>query len=215
MRLNRVIAGTVAAGLLGLVPVTAAAPANAATATTSASQAAHRAVVYGKRTTIYSKVVGTNGSAADGTVTLQSKLSTSSTWKNVRSATLSGGVANFTGVKPAQNTSYRISYAGSATYAPSISNVSTVKVGRKVTAPRRGFTLRGTVSPKYAKKPIIISVSKRSSSGFKKFKTIRTNRKSQYTFKLPKRRGTWYWRVMTKADKKFIANGYAWRTSVY
>ncbi|SEB55933.1 hypothetical protein SAMN04489844_0522 [Nocardioides exalbidus] len=224
MRTNRLIAGAVAAGLLGLTPIAIASPSSATenrTATVTATPS-ETSLVYGDDLSISVRVTdATDGTGVyDGTSTLYAMEAGAAAFVPVATGTSTS--AYFTDVKPKINTIYKIVYSGyTATstyennYAAAESAPFTIGVGRKITAPKKGFVLKGKVSPDGAKKKITISVSKKSNKGFKKWKTIKTNKKGKYKVTLPKRGGVWYWNVIVKGDSKYLANGYTWRTYVY
>ncbi len=59
--------------------------------------------------------------------------------------------------------------------------------------------LKGKVKPEYGKKKIVIKVSQSQKTGYNKFKTIKTDRRGKYRVTLPRRSGTWYWFVTSRA----------------
>lgn len=226
MRTTRLIAGTVSAGLLGLTPIAIAAPSQAAdtwtttiVATPSAAQ-----VEYGDDFYVSVDLASSDGyspGSTDGTVTLMAQEAGSAAWVPV--ATAENTYASFYDVKPQMNTSYKVVYSGFTdpdqgtygdNYTPSESAPFTIGVARKITRPSSGFVIKGKVTPDYAKKKIVIQVSKKEKKGYKKFKTIKTNKKGKYKVRLPRRGGTWYWSFTVKADAKYLANGFGWRTWV-
>lgn len=224
MRLTRLIAGSVTAGLLGLVPIALTAPAAQASVTTNLQvQSSYKSLTFGMKTSVRAAVTATDetgftGAVRVGTVQLQSKVKGKS-WKTIKTEPASSYVS-FGQVKPKEHTQYRISYSGgSDTYGnvfpAGVSKATKVKVKRKITAPKKGFTLKGKVSPKYAKKKIVVKVSTKPKKGFKKYKTIKTNKKGRYKLKLPKRRGVHFYKVTVKKDKRFGGTSYTWRTRVF
>ena len=224
MRTTRLIAGTVSAGLLGLAPIAIAAPGQAAdtwTTTTVATPSAAQ-VEYGDDLYISVDLSSSDGyspGGTEGTVTLFAMEAGSSAWVPV--ATAENTYASFYDVKPQMNTQYKVVYSGFTSttnyqdnYTPSESAPFTIGVARKITRPSSGFVIKGKVTPKYAKKKIVIKVSKKEKKGYKTWKTIKTNSKGKYKVRLPRRGGTWYWTFTTKADSKYLANGFGWRTWV-
>ena len=222
MRTTRLIAGTVSAGLLGLTPIAIAAPSQAAdtwSTTTTATPSTDK-VEYGDDFYVTVDVPSSDGSSAfRGTSTLYVMEAGSSAGAPVATNTSAGG--DFFDVKPQMNSSYKVVYSGYTaatqyedTYTPSESAPFTIGVARKITAPSSGFVIKGKVTPKYAKKKIVIKVSKKEKKGYKKWKTIKTNKKGKYKVRLPRRGGTWYWTFTTKGDSKYLANGFGWRTWV-
>lgn len=226
MRTKRLIAGTVSAGLLGLTPIAIAAPSQAADSwtTTIVATPSTTELEYGDDLTISVDLSSSDGSSpasADGTVTLMAMEAGTSAWVPVANA--ENTYASFYDVKPKMNTAYKVVYSGFTdpdqgtygdNYAPSESAPFTVGVARKLTAPKSGFVIKGKLTPDGAKKKIVISVSKKQKKGYKKFKTIKTNKKGKYKVTLPKRKGTWYWNFVVKGDSKYLGTGFGWRTWV-
>ena len=226
MRITRLVAGSVTAGLLGLTPIAVAAPSQAADSwtTTTVATPSETQLVYGQElyvTVDLSSSDGYSPSGADGTVTLMAMEAGSSTWVPV--ATAENTYASFYDVKPYATTTYKVVYSGYTdtdqgqygdNYAPSESASFTVEVARKITYPSSGFVIKGKVTPKYAKKKIVIKVSKKQNKGYKSFKTIKTNRRGKYKITLPRRGGTWYWSFAVKGDAKYAPNGFVWKTFV-
>lgn len=226
MRTTRLIAGTVSAGLLGLAPIAIATPSHAAPTWTTAVVATPSAaqLEYGDDFYISVDLTSSDGyspGGADGTVTLFALEAGSSAWTPV--ATAENTYASFYDVKPQMNTQYKVVYSGYTdtdqgtlgdNYSPSESAPFTIGVARKITAPSSGFVIKGKVTPDYANKKIVIKVSKKEKKGYKSWKTIKTNGKGKYKVRLPRRGGTWYWTFTTKADAKYLANGFGWRTWV-
>jgi hypothetical protein len=222
MRTTRLIAGTVSAGLLGLAPIAIAAPSQAAdtwTTTTTATPSVAQ-LEYGDDFYVSVDVPSSDGSTAyRGTSTLYAMEAGTSAWVPV--ATNTSAAADFYDVKPQMNTSYKVVYGGYTaatqyedTYTPSESAPFTIGVARKITRPSSGFVIKGKVTPDYAKKKIVIQVSKKEKKGYKSWKTIKTNKKGKYKVRLPRRGGTWYWSFTVKGDAKYLANGFGWRTWV-
>ena len=226
MRTTRLIAGTVSAGLLGLAPIAIAAPSQAADTwtTTIAATPSATSVEYGDDMYISVDLNSSDGYApggTEGTVTLMAMEAGSSAWVPV--ATAENTYASFYDVKPQMNTSYKVVYSGFTdpdqgtygdNYTPSESAPFTIGVARKITRPSSGFVIKGKVTPSYAKKKIVIKVSKKEKKGYKSWKTIKTDSKGKYKVRLPRRGGTWYWSFTVKGDAKYLANGFGWRTWV-
>ncbi|NYE35502.1 hypothetical protein F4692_000606 [Nocardioides cavernae] len=226
MRTTRLIAGTVTAGLLGLTPIAIAAPSQAADnwTTTIVATPSTTELEYGSDLSISVDLSSSDGFApgsTDGTVTLFAQEAGSSAWAPV--ATAENTYASFYDVKPRMNTAYKVVYSGFTdpdqgtygdNYAASESAPFTVGVARKLTAPKSGFVIKGKLTPDGGKKKIVISVSKKQGKGYKKFKTIKTNKKGKYKVTLPKRKGTWYWNFVVKGDSKYLGTGFGWRTWV-
>ncbi|WP_110239590.1 hypothetical protein [Nocardioides gilvus] len=224
MRLTRLIAGTVTAGLLSLVPIALTAPAAQASVTTNLQvQSSYKMLTYGMETSLRAAVTATDstgytGAVRVGSVQLQSKV-TGKAWKTIKTATASSYVS-FGQIKPKEHTEYRISYSGGTdtygnVFRAGVSTPVKVKVKRKITFPRKGLTLKGKVSPQFKKKKLVVKVSKKETKGFKKYRTIKTNKKGRYSLKLPRRRGTFFYKVIVPKDKRFLSSSYTWRTYGY
>ena len=223
MRITRLVAGSVTAGLLGLAPIAVAAPSHATEnlTTTTAATPSETQLEYGDDLYVSVDVDASNGSSASyGTSTLYAMEAGTSAWVPV--ATGTSASSSFYDVKPQATTTYKVVYSGyTATstyqnnYAPSESAPFTVSVARKITYPSSGFVIKGKVTPDYGNKKIVIQVSKKQNKGFKKYKTIKTKANGKYKVTLPKRGGTWYWSFTVKGDSRFTANGFVWKTTVF
>ena len=224
MRITRLVAGTVTAGLLGLTPIAIAAPSQAAdnwTTTTTASPDKTK-ITYGEEIYVNVDVDGSDGlGPSSGTSTLYAMEAGSAAWVPVATGDYPG--SDFYPVKPAMTTTYKVVFGGytdpvqtaySDNYAASESAPFTVTVARKITYPSSGFLIKGKVTPQYAKKKIVIKVSRKQNKGYKSYKTIKTTSAGKYRITLPRRGGTWYWSFTVKADAKFAANGFVWKTWV-
>ena len=226
MRITRLVAGSVTAGLIGLTPIAIAAPSHAADSwtTTTAAAPSETRVVYGDDLYIDVDLSSSDGyspGGADGTVTLMAMEAGSTAWVPV--ATGENTYASFYDVKPTATTTYKVVYSGYTdtdqgtsgdNYAASESASFTVQVARKITYPSSGFVIKGKVTPDYAKKKIVIKVSKKQNKGYKSFKTIKTDARGKYKITLPRRGGTWYWSFVVKGDDRYLANGFVWKTFV-
>ena len=225
MRITRLVAGTVTAGLLGLTPIAIAAPSQAAETwtTTTVATPDKTKVEYGDKIYINVDVDGSDGlGPSSGTSTLYAMEAGSTAWVPVATGAYPG--SDFYPVKPMMNTTYKVVFGGYTdpdqgqyddNYLPSESAPFTVSVARKITYPSSGFVLKGKVSPKYAKKKIVIKASRKQNKGYKAFKTIKTTSAGKYKITLPRRGGTWYWSFAVKGDAKFLATGFVWETTVY
>ena len=222
MRITRLVAGSVTAGLLGLTPIAIAAPSQATVTLSTATVAtpSETRLVYGDSFDVSVDVDGSDGQGVyDGTSTLYAMEAGSTAWVPVATGTYP--TSSFYDVKPATETTYKVVYGGYTatstyedTYTASESATFTVQVARKITYPSSGFVIKGKVTPDYAKKKIVIKVSKKQNKGYKKFKTIKTTSAGKYKITLPRRGGTWYWSFVVKGDDRFLANGFVWKTFV-
>jgi hypothetical protein len=225
MRITRLVAGTVTAGLLGLTPVAIASPSQAADTwtTTTIATPDETSVVYGDEIYITVDVDGSDGlGPSSGTSTLYAMEAGSTAWVPVATGAYPG--SDFYPVKPTKTTTYKVVFNGytepvqtaySDNYTPSESAAFTVSVARKITYPQSGFVIKGKVTPDYAKKKIVIKASRKRNKGYKAFKTIKTTSTGKYKVVLPQRRGTWYWSFAVKGDSKFLSTGFVWKTTVY
>jgi len=227
MRITRLVAGTVTAGLLGLTPIAIAAPSQAAdtwTTTTVATPSATK-LEYGEDLYVSVDISSSDGyspGSTDGTSTLYALQAGATAWVPV--ATAANTYSSFYDVKPAMNTTYKVVYSGYTdtdqgtygdNYTPSESAPFTVTVARKITYPNSGFVIKGKVTPNYGKKKIVIKASRKQNKGYKAFKTIKTTSTGKYKIALPHRGGTWYWSFTVKGDSQYLANGFVWKTTVY
>ncbi len=223
MRITRLVAGTVTAGLLGFTPIAVSAPAQAATenlTTTTVAAPDKTKIEFGDEISVSADIDSSDGltPSGKGTATLLAMEAKTTEWTAV--ATASPG-SSFYGVKPKMNTFYKVAYSGYAAtsayennYAVSESETFAVGVARQITHPSSGFVLKGKVKPNYAKKKVVIQASKKQKNGYKKVATIKTDKRGKYKFTLPKRRGKWYWVISVKGDSKYLANGFAYETTV-
>jgi hypothetical protein len=212
MRINRLVAGTVTAGLLGLTPIALAAPSQATDVLTTTTTAAPSAteLEYGGDFYVTVDVAGSDGlSAYKGTSTLVAMEAGSTTWVPVATNTSAG--SDFFDVKPQVNTAYKVVYSGYTaattyedTYVASESAAFSVTVSRKLTIKNpRGTFIKGKVSPKYAKKKIFIE--KKVGKKWKKFKKIKTDKKSKFQITLPAYKKRTYFRFVVKGDAQYAA----------
>ncbi len=175
---------------------------------------------FGETIDIDAGVDSESGSApTEGTTTLLARRSTSTEWREV--ATGSSPSADFVGVKPRMNTSYKVVYGGHEadsarddSYEPSESGVFTVEVARTITYPSGGFEVEGRVKPRYGNRKIVIRVSRTQESGYVRYKAIRTDRRGRYSVTLPRRKGTWYWSFRVKGDARYLPTRFEWKTWV-
>ncbi len=211
-----------AAGLLGIATVIGPAPAGSArdTWTTTTDAVPDSTVVEFGEVIDIAVDVDSQGSDAPGagTTTLYAREGASTTWRRVATSTAS---ADFLDVRPRIRTAYKVVYGGHApespqqdTYERSESDPFTVEVSRTITRPKGGFTLKGRVRPRFARRTIIVKVSSEQDTGYRRFTTIRTDRRGRYRITLPRRTGTWYWSLVVRADANYLGTGYKWETWV-
>ncbi|CAM3330509.1 hypothetical protein NODU109028_11990 [Nocardioides dubius] len=216
MSIKRFVTGAVAAGLLGLTPIAlAAAPAQAATpsATAIAGQISKSKTEYGDSFYISGNVQSEFGYPT-GTLTLSRKLAGESSYKVVGTDTSPGYF--WFDLKAAGNATYVLSFSGGSDsqydYQPS--SISTKQsVFRKVTVKTnsRTMTAKGKVTPSFGKKKILVQIKK---GGWKTFKRVKTDKAGKYSVRLPGKRGKGNkYRLVIKADKRFVTNNYHTITS--
>ena len=227
MRITRLVAGSVTAGLLGLTPIAIAAPSQASDNLTTSiilelSYGEPR-VTFGEEVSLTSEIDASDGLSPyndNDTATLWAMPAGATTWTAIETQPASGFIS-WTDFKPQANTAYKATYSGATAatttadnYAASESLPLGIEVARKITYPASGFVIKGKVTPDYAKKKVVIKVSKKQNKGYKSFKTIKTNAKGKYKITLPRRGGTWYWSFVVKGDSRYLANGFVWKTFV-
>ncbi|WP_028645207.1 hypothetical protein [Nocardioides sp. URHA0020] len=139
-----------------------------------------------------------------GTVSVQRRLAGQS-WKTILR---SQDAYLYKTIKAAGNASYRVIYSGGSnyqgTFAPAVSSIKSLKTQRKLTTTTlsgRHAGFKGKVSP--AKKVKIV-VFKKKHGKYKKYKSLRANRKGKFTVILPApRSGRYNWKIVFKGDAKF------------
>lgn len=111
------------------------------------------------------------------------------------------------------NAVYTVNYAGGTggypqvNYAPtsasySVNGVQRALSTKTLSGKRAGFT--GKLTPAAKTK---ITVFKKAGKKYKKFKTLKSNKKGKFKVVLPApRRGKFYWRIVFKGNKQFAAS---------
>lgn len=212
MRITRLIAGTMSAALVGGTPIALATSADAAatvtTATTLTSEKA--AYTYGD-TIFFDSAVTTSDPAnpyAPGAATLYIQRAGATTWEPVAS---DEGVSYlyFADIEAAGNALYKVVYPGGVdgtgdVYTASESAPFAIQTSRKLTIKNpRGTFVKGKISPDYKKKKVL--VQKKVGKKWKKFRTLKTSRKSVFTTTLPASRKRTFWRFVVKSDVQFVS----------
>jgi hypothetical protein len=209
MRFTRIIAGTITAGLVGLVPVAVSSPANATdnlTTTTTVSTYSEVPITYGDDITLTADVAASDGASAyKGTVSLYASTPAVPAWTLV--ATGTSTYESFE-VKPTTNTAYKIVYSGYTatstyedTYAASESAPFTVSVKRKAVFRTPGLYLVGKIKPDFGKKKVILK--RKKGKKYVAWKKVRTNSKGQFRVKAPNRSG-FKFSVTIPSDANYI-----------
>jgi hypothetical protein len=230
MRINRLVAGTVTAGLLGLTPIAVAAPSGATDNLISTTTLElpfiepGSAAVYGDSVTIRGSVTGNDGSTAyNGTVTLYQI--TAANPAGVPVATVeASGYLSFPDIEATASSVFRAVYSGYTatntyedTYSASTSADIALPVQRKVTIDnaKAKLTIKGKVKPDYKKSKVKVQIKK--GKRYVKFKTVKTDRKSKFQVRLPApRRGNkLYFRITVPGNADFVPYSEVWYTYSY
>ena len=157
------------------------------------------APVFGETFRLSIEVAAGGSRVYDGTLTVQRQLP-GKDWKTIK--TSATAYLNDS-IKAVGNANYRVLYSGSGDYAPSAAGVSS-QVQRKLEfddVAGRGVILGGKVSPKYKGKVVIF---KQQGKKWKKFKTVKTNRKGKFRTPLPApRSGRYYFKMEIPASRAF------------
>ncbi|GAB6986688.1 hypothetical protein [Nocardioides pyridinolyticus] len=214
MRLRRILAAAVVTSLAAPAALlTTAVPASAATATKIVSGTDGKSWIYpssyrsqpgvpryGDTLSLSIEVVTDGGTQVyNGSLTVQ-RLVPGGDWKTIAT---SSSAYLYDSTKAVGNATYRVLYSGSGDYAPTSAALSG-KIQRKldlssVSGKRAG--LKGQVSPKFKGKVLVL---KKQGKKWKKFKTVRTNKKSRFAVYLPApRRGKYFWRIQIASSKAF------------
>ena len=213
MRMPRLLAGLVTAGLLGVAPLAVSAPAQAANLTTvSTIEIDDPLLSYGDELSINASVMSSDGrSASYGTVALQVYTPAAPVWTTIATDE-SSGYLYFSDIKPTSNAQYKLVYSGYTarnqfenTLAPSESAPVAVGVSRAIKAKTPGLRVVGKVTPDYAKSKV--KVFRKVGKKYKPFKTVKTNKKSKFSVKLPAagRGKKLFFRLYIPASAEFTA----------
>lgn len=188
--------------------------------TLTLTQTGYSPVVHGETTGLMATVTASGRyDFAGGTVQLQRSVR-QQPWSDVGApvAKIAGWNVAFPRVRPSENTRYRVLFSGTTVddvvLASSVSSPITVKVARSITSPRSGFTLRGKVSPQFARKKLVVTVSRTRTGPYRAYAKVRTTASGRYSLKLPRRTGVRFWKVVVPADARYVRNAYVWRTTV-
>lgn len=224
MRTSRLVTGVVTASLLGATPLALAAPAEAREtwSTTTTAEPSADLVEFGEQVDVSLEVDSATGSSPEvGTSTLYARRAGRTDWVAVDTNASPG--ADFLDVEPRMTTTYKVVYGGGTEtdtakgdrYASSESAPFTVAVKRRITHPSAGFELEGRVTPRYRRKPVRIRASRDQEAGYELVRVVRTDRRGRYSFRLPRRSGTWYWIISVRGDKRFRGAAFGYETSVF
>ena len=210
MRLRRILAAAVVTTLAAPTALlTTATEASAATATHIASgwikpsSSYHTQpgpMVYGDSISLAIKVLDpSNNTVYEGSLKVQRQLP-GKAWTTIKTTSSS---YLYDTIKAVGNAKYRVLYSGTSSYAPSGAGV-TASVQRKITFRDAGgdrVLLVGKVAPRYHGK---VTILKKAGKRWKRYKVLKTNRRSQFKTPLPApRRGKYYWKIQIAASRTF------------
>ncbi len=221
MRITRLIAGTVTAGLLGLTPIAIAAPSHAdgqtytpvITAELTITDSPYEApYMYGGGFYVNGTITDPNGlyDNSGGVAYLQVLTSSNPVWTTIATDESPSYLFFDGGFTFTENAQYKVVFAGAPatsaytdTILPGESAVMSAPVTRNVVLKNPTTTLlKGKVSPDYGKKKI--KVQKKVGKKWKKFRTYKTTAAGKFRFKLPApRRGKWQWQITVPGNAQY------------
>lgn len=229
MRITRLVAGTVTAGLIGITPLAISAPAQAdgqtytpvITANLNVTDAPFEApYMSGGGFYVSGTITDPSGieSPSGGQAFLQVLTASNPTWTTI-AVDDSPGYLFFDGdFRFTENAQYKVAFTGSTAinqyddnYLTGESVAIAAPVTRKVVFSNpRGTLIKGKVTPNYGKKKI--KVAKLVGKKWKKYKTFKTTRAGKYRFTLPApRRGKTQWRITVPGNSQYTK----WETKGY
>jgi hypothetical protein len=229
MRITRLVAGSVTAGLVGLTPIAVTAPAHADGQTytpvinvrLNISSAPYEApYMYGGGFYVSGDITDPTGveHPSGGQAFLQVLTASNPTWTTIATDDSPGFLffdADFTFT---ENVQFKVVFTGSTalgtwddSYIAGESVAIYAPVTRKVVFKNpRGTLIKGSVSPDYGKKKI--KVAKKVGKKWKRYKTYKTTSAGKYRFTLPApRRGKTQWRITVPGNAQFTK----WETKGY
>lgn len=222
MRITRLVAGTVTAGLLGITPIAISAAAQAAVTVVTATSLSSTQVEYTYGDRIFFDAAVTtndpNNAYAPGSATLYMMRGGSTAWEAVST---DEGVSYlyFTDLTAVANAQYKVVYPGGTdgtgdVYLPSESPVFAISTARTMTIKNpRGTFVKGKISPDYKNKKVL--VQKKVGKQWKKFRALKTNTKSQFQITLPATRKRTFWRFLAKGNTEFATATFEGSTISY
>lgn len=237
MRITRLVAGAVTAGLLGVTPIAISAPAHADGQTytpvitfeiNESGLPAQAPFEYGQGFYASGKITDPTGieGPSGGQAFLQVMTASNPTWTTIATDD-SPSYLFFDGdFRFSENAQYKVVFTGSTalgswddSYTAGESTAIVTPVTRKVVFKNpKGTVIKGKITPKYKKKPI--KVQKKVGKKWKKFRTFKTTKRGTYRFTLPApRRGKWRWKITVPGNSQFapwvtVGNTYSYRTPV-
>lgn len=222
MRITRLVAGTVTAGLLGITPIAISAAAQAAVTVVTATSLSSTQVEYTYGDRIFFDAAVTtndpNNAYAPGSATLYMMRGGTTAWEAVST---DEGVSYlyFTDLTAVANAQYKVVYPGGTdgtgdVYLPSESPVFAISTARTMTIKNpRGTFVKGKISPDYKNKKVL--VQKKVGKQWKKFRALKTNTKSQFQITLPATRKRTFWRFLAKGNTEFATATFEGSTISY
>lgn len=229
MRITRLVAGTVTAGLIGIVPIAISAPAHAdgltytpvITATLNVTSSPYEAPYMSGGGFYFSGTVtdasGIN-TPSGGQAFLQVLTASNPVWTTIGTDDSPGFLFFDADYKFSENAQYKVVFTGSTatsqfddSYVAGESLATIAPVTRKVAFSNpKGTLIKGKVTPGYGKKKI--KVAKKVGKKFKKFKTYKTNKAGKFKFTLPApRRGKTQFRITVPGNSQYTK----WETKGY
>ncbi|HEY0645535.1 MAG TPA: hypothetical protein VGD39_19115 [Nocardioides sp.] len=235
MRITRLVAGTVTAGLLGITPLAVTAPARAdgqtytpvvnakLTITSSPYEAPY---MYGGGFYVSGDITDPSGieHPSGGQAFLQVITASNPTWTTIATDD-SPGYLFFDGdFEFTENAQYKVVFTGSTaqgawddSYVAGESAPIAAPVTRKVEIgnAKARLTIKGKVKPDYKRKKVKVQIKK--GKRFVKFKSVKTTRKSTFQVRLPApRRGKkLYFKITVPGNTQFASYSEVWYTASY
>lgn len=229
MRITRLVAGTVTAGLIGVTPLAISAPAQAdgqtytpvITATLNVTDSPFEApYMYGGGFYVSGTITDPNGGYDNtgGVAYLQAYTSSNPVWTTIATDEYPSYLFFDGDFTFSENTQYKVVFSGapatSATTDTLLAGESvpiSAPVTRKVAFSNpKGTLIKGKVTPNYGKKKI--KVQKKVGKKWRKYKTFKTTSAGKYRFTLPApRRGKTQWKISVPGNAQYTT----WETTGY
>ncbi len=237
MRITRLVAGTVTAGLLGITPIAISAPAQAdgqtytpvITAKLNITKSPYDApYMYGGTFYVSGTITDPSGTEgpSGGQAFLQVLTASNPTWTTIAVDESPSYLFFDGGFRFSENAQYKVVFSGSTalgawddSYVAGESTPMAAPVTRKVVFKNpKGTLIKGKVTPGYGKKKI--KVQKKVGKKWKKFRNFKTTSAGKYRFTLPApRRGKWKWKITVPGNSKYtswvtVGSTYSARTAL-
>ena len=231
MRITRLVAGAVTAGLVGVTPIAISAPAHADGQTYTPIVTAQLNIttspydppyMYGGGFYVSGTVTDPNGlydgNSATDVAYLQVYTTSNPVWTTIATDDSPGFLFFDAGFTFTENAQYKVVFPGAVasspyedTFVAGESIVMNAPVTRKVVFQNpKGTLIKGKVTPDYGKKKI--KVAKKVGKNWKKYKTFKTTSAGKYRFTLPApRRGKTQFRITVPGNAQFTK----WETKGY